>query len=190
MRIFSLFFLFLSLALSGPLAAQTKGQTIADPTVRVGIIKIDKKRLLQIKAEIVINAERERVWAVMTDCARASSYVPGLKKCEVLEQSPDKAWDIRRHTSKASGPFKGAKSEFKSAYQYPERITVKRTGGDYETLNAVWSLVPLEGGRTQLRYDCQMSAKTIAPSSLVKSFVKKRMKKTLKALKIEVETKG
>lgn len=165
---------------------RTTQKNVDEPYVKIALSKTVDGKVLDIQAHIVVDASREQIWRVMTDCVRAGTYVPGLKKCEVLESASDGSWDIRRHIGKGNGLFKGSKSEFKSFYTYPRHIDVMRTGGDYKKLDAEWILEALDKNKTKIIYNCELSAKTNLPNGLVKSFVKKRMKKTLKALNTEV----
>ncbi|MCF6275945.1 MAG: hypothetical protein L3J05_09305, partial [Robiginitomaculum sp.] len=81
-------------------------QSLSDGEVFIHVNKVVDAtgKSAQISSVILIKATPKAIWAVLTDCARAPTYVPGLKKCEILEKSPDGLWDIRRHTSKIS-PF-------------------------------------------------------------------------------------
>ncbi|MGH8306169.1 MAG: hypothetical protein ACRETG_11215, partial [Steroidobacteraceae bacterium] len=39
----------------------------------------------RVSAAVRINAGREAIWDVMTDCERAPTFVPGLRNCRRIE---------------------------------------------------------------------------------------------------------
>ena len=160
-----------------------QGQAIS----RVDKEFLGEQKLAFIQAAIKIPAPREQVWAVFNDCERAANYVPGLKSCKILKTAPDKSWQIRRHVSKHSALLPKMVSEFKSHYQYPERIDFHIVGGNLKTNEGVWMLEAIDGGKaTILHYQAHVAAKSIAPDKIIRKVMKKAIPKTMYAIRDEV----
>ncbi|MCF6220554.1 MAG: SRPBCC family protein [Robiginitomaculum sp.] len=141
----------------------------------------------QISSAILIEATPEAIWAVITDCARASTYVPGLKKCEILKKDPDGLWDFRRHTNKISPFLPTIKSEFRSEYDYPTSIKFKSAGGDMDTNSGAWDFTFIEAsGKTLVSYNARVASKTIIPDKVIRKTLKKNIPKVMRTLRAEV----
>ena len=164
-------------------------QILNDGGVLINVTKLKDEtgKFARINSSVQIHAPPEKVWAVLVDCARAPSYVPGLKKCEILEQAADKSWDIRRHTNKLSIFLPTIKSEFKCDYNFPESISFKSTGGDIRTNSGTWTLTPYAAGtKTIVTYQAHVASKTIIPDKTIRKALKKNIPKVMRALRDEV----
>lgn len=194
-------------ALASPALAQVKpeyisadfsGLTISVEKIRIlkhreAIVSVVKKytdagKSAHVEGIIRIDATPEQIWAVLIDCARGPTFLPGLKKCELLKASPDKKWDIRRHTNKISAMIPKTISEFKNEYDYPNSIAFSRTGGDLKALSGIWQL-HTNADRTQtiLSYRSDITVKSALPDSILRKSIRKRMTKVLKLICVEVE---
>jgi hypothetical protein len=49
------------------------------------------------RAAIEVDAPAERVFRIMTDCAQALKFVPGVTRCSVLETALDGSWQTILH---------------------------------------------------------------------------------------------
>ena len=156
------------------------------------LIKVEKivdmhGKSAHIQSAVQINATPEQVWTVLTDCVRAPSYVPGLKKCEILEQAVDQSWDIRRHTNKPAALLPTIISEFKCDYVYPQSVSFEGVGGDMDANSGAWHLRPTKDGTaTIVTYRATVRAKTILPDKMLRKIMKKNIPKVMHALRKEV----
>ncbi len=140
-----------------------------------------------IQGAILIPAPPETVWAVFNDCTRAPSYVPGLKKCEVLEVAPDGKWEVRRHVSKHSAFLPKIVSAFRSEYEYPKSIKFSKVGGNMAMNEGEWQLQSIENGqKTILTYSAHVASKSVLPDKMVRKAMKNNTPKVLRAICVEV----
>ncbi len=155
--------------------------------IHVGKVTDALGKSAQISSAIYIKATPEAIWAVITDCSRAPSYVPGLKKCEILQKDPDGRWDIRRHTNKISPFLPKIKSEFRSEYTYPTSIHFNSAGGDMDTNSGIWAFAyDKANGKTLVSYNARVASKTIIPDKTIRKALKKNIPKVMRALRAEV----
>ena len=140
-----------------------------------------------IEAAIDIAAPPSRVFAVMTDCARAPRYVEGLISCRVLQRSADGLSDIREHHSRYLAFLPDMISIFRSTYIPNHEIRFERVGGDLKFLKGVWTLEAKNGGRaTRVGYEVRVSASVSAPGFLIRAALEETMPNILGALRREV----
>ena len=140
-----------------------------------------------VTAAVDINAPRETVWALMTDCARSPTYVKGLESCTVLDADPDGAWDVREHIVDWSWLMPKTRSVFRSDYREPSLIAFQRVEGDLEFLQGVWRLEDLGDGRTRLWYQSRVAVGAPVPRFMIRNAVKGDTADVLAALKEQAE---
>jgi len=204
-----IFAVFLSVNLAGALTVSAYGSDSKLATLPVsqsdlqilntGGVLIDVAKVVdasgksaQINSSVKIKASPEAIWAVLVDCDRAPSYVPGLKKCEILEESaintwPDKSWDKRRHTNKPAAFLPTIKSEFRCDYTFPNSISFASTGGDMDTNSGQWTLsYDKVSGKTLVSYNARIASKTIIPDKMIRKILKKNVPTVMRTLREEV----
>jgi len=143
------------------------------------------KKMAFIQSAVLIPAPPEAVWAVLTDCARAPSYIPGLKSCEILDAASDGTWDIHRHVTKISALLPKMVSEVRSEYIYLTSIHFKRIGGNVDVNQGAWTLKP-DGSATIVIYTSHVSSKSVVPDRTIRKRMEKNIPKILSALRTEV----
>ncbi len=164
------------------------GQALID--VRKEII--DGKKTAFIQSAILIPAPPEAVWSVLTDCARAPSYIPNLKTCEILDAAPDGLWNIHRHVTKISAFLPKMISEVRSEYDYPTSIRFKRIGGNVDINQGAWTLRPAIFGPDTSRpativiYTAHVSSKSLVPDRTIRKNMEENIPKVMTALRAEV----
>ena len=108
----------------------------------------------------------------MTDCARGSEIVKGMRSCKVLEIFGDGS-DIRQQIFDM-GPFlPDAKTEFRSVYSRNQHIKISRTGGDMKIQDAIWDIEPLTKDITRVSYRATIKLKFPVPRKLIKNATRK-----------------
>jgi len=170
------------LLLFGTLTAATAAAAEA-PVVTVAAAAADT---VEIRASIEISAPRAKVWAVMTDCARATDFIPGLQSCRVLERDPTGRWDIREHRISWMWFLPDVRSVFRSDYEAPARVRFHRISGTLKRSDGEWRLENIDGGSaTRVSYDATLSADIPAPNFLVEAALKRDIAKVLRGLRRE-----
>jgi carbon monoxide dehydrogenase subunit G len=167
-----------------PLSVSTAGGGAnGEPVVTVAPGAADT---VTIRASIEIAASRTKVWAIMTDCARAVHFVPGLKSCRVLERDPAGRWDIREHTVSWMWFLPNVRSVFRSDYKAPERLRFHRISGTLRRSDGEWRLDSIEAGNaTRVTYRATVSADVPAPHFIVEAALKRDIANVLRHLKQE-----
>jgi hypothetical protein len=140
----------------------------------------------RVSAAIDIAAAPDKVWAVMTDCARAATFVPDLVSCRILESDPNGAWDVREHIIDWAWYLPNIRNVFRSDYEPPRVLRFRRIDGDMARSEGEWRLEPLNGGSaTRLSYTALLLPKSWIPPSLALSSVRSDVPKVLLALRRE-----
>ncbi|MBP6013950.1 MAG: SRPBCC family protein [Alphaproteobacteria bacterium] len=156
------------------------GEVLVEATVDEG------QEAARVSAVIDIAAPPRSVWSVMTDCARAPRFLPGLISCRVLESDPGGAWDIREHVVDWAWYLPTVRNVFRSDYEPPTRLRFKRTDGDLARSEGEWRLESMKGGAaTRLSYTALLSPRSWIPPSLALSSVKEDVPNVLLALRGE-----
>jgi uncharacterized membrane protein len=172
------------LLLFGALMAQTAAAADAEaPTVTVAAAAADT---VEIRASIVIAAPRPEVWAIMTDCTRATRFIPGLQSCRILERDPAGHWDIREHRISWMWFLPDVLSVFRSDYDAPARLRFHRISGTLKRSDGDWRLDAIDGGQaTRVFYDATLSADIPAPQFMVEEALKRDIATVLRRLRRE-----
>ena len=123
----------------------------------------------------------------MLDCERARRFFAGLEVCRVLQESPDKSWDIREHQVRWLWFLPMVRSVFRSDYVPVREINFRRVEGDLKQLEGQWRLEPIKNGTsTRLHYTARVDPGFPVPNSVVRASLESDIPKTLKALREEV----
>ena len=137
-----------------------------------------------ILAVIDIPRPPHDVWSVMTDCARAPSFVPNLVSCRILERARDGSWDIREQVSSLGWLSPNFRSVFRSEYEPDRRVHVSRVAGDMIRSEGEWLLVPIQGGRaTRVTYSADVDYGSWLPNFLIRDHVVDDIRTVLSALR-------
>ncbi len=142
----------------------------------------------RIHAAVQIAAEPEAIWVVMTDCARAPSFVPNLKRCELLEAARDGTWEVLRHDVKYLWLWPRIHYVFRAEYRRPQRIDFRRVSGDLKEQEGSWILEPLPDGRhTIVGYEVYLDPGIWVPRSIVRRALARDLPALLSALRTRVQ---
>lgn len=143
----------------------------------------------RVHAAIDIAQPPDRVWTVMTDCARMLHFVPGLESCRVVEADPQGRWDVREHKLNWAWFMPNIRTVFRADYERPRTIKFRRVAGDLKRSDGEWQLVARDGGRgTRLIYRAIIAADIPAPDFIVVAAMRKDMTTVLAQLRAECET--
>jgi Polyketide cyclase / dehydrase and lipid transport len=171
-------------ALAAPASLPARAAAAGEPVVAVA--PGAAADTVTIRASIDIAAARAKVWAIMTDCARAVRFVPGLTSCRVLERDPAGRWDIREHLVSWLWFLPNVRSVFRSDYEAPERLRFRRVSGTLSRNEGEWRLEAIDGGHaTRGSYDATVSADVPVPQFIVEAALKRDIANVLRHLQSE-----
>ena len=77
---------------------QTQIERLMAGEVLVSVVQTEDSPKGMVAATILINAPREHVWHVMTDCGEIPTFVPGVESCQIMSSGPN--WEIIKHEVK------------------------------------------------------------------------------------------
>ena len=183
-----------------PLAAAAQASWLADPAIQQRLAagevvvhsSIDTRESRgRVSAAVRIHAQPEAIWNVMTDCERAPSFVPGLKRCRRVESAPNGAWELIEHEIKYSWLLPTIRFVFRADYQRPRRIDFRRVSGDLKEEEGFWLLeATADGSATIIEYEVYVDPGFWVPQALIRRSLRKDLPVALTALRAQVETIG
>lgn len=179
--------LLLVLAATTPARAWSPAQTAALETGKpvVVLTPAPGDDATQIHAAIDIPAPPNVIWSIMTDCAHAVRFVPGLESCRVLERDPQGRWEIREHEISWMWFLPRVRSVFRADYDPPKRLQFRRIAGTLKRNDGEWRLTGLAGGGTRVSYDAIIAVSIPVPDFMVEDALKRDIAKVLRQLKRE-----
>lgn len=159
--------------------------------VRVEPDRSEKGAAGAVFGAVEIEATPDRIWAVMTDCARAPQFVPHLESCEILDASADGRSDLRRHVIDYGFPLPKISIVFRSDYDAPHVIAFERAGGDLRIMEGVWRIEAGDRpGVARLFYDARLAIGLPVPRGLIRRNLRRDTPRILLAVKHEAESAG
>jgi uncharacterized protein YndB with AHSA1/START domain len=141
----------------------------------------------QVRAAVRIPASPEAIWTVMTDCAQAPLYVPGLKRCRRVAAAPDGSWEDIEHEVRYSWLLPPVRYVFRAQYERPHRMDFHRISGDLKQEAGTWLLTPTpDGGATVVQYEVYLDPGFWIPQFLVTRMLRKDVPAVLSGLRERV----
>ena len=139
----------------------------SEPSVR---IEHDEARdAMAVHASIEIAAAPRIVFGVITDCGRASKFVPNLESCRVLQKDPKGHWEVRE-TILNIMMLPRIRAVSRSEIEPPKRFAFHKVDGDMRISEGAWRLEPLDKGKaTRVHYDAVFALNYPVPRFLVES---------------------
>ncbi|PVM84608.1 SRPBCC family protein [Caulobacter endophyticus] len=140
----------------------------------------------EVRATIDIPAPPERVWRTILDCRLASRMTPSVKRCTVLERSPDGRAETREHWIKRGLFSPMLRSVSRLELDPSRRIGFRCIGGDIDDCEGQWLLTPLENGTaTRVVYENKVSAPFGLPAGMAAAAMRRDVPAALQALRRE-----
>lgn len=143
--------------------------------------------VVETSATLRVHARRETVWSLLTSCAAALEYVPGLIDCQVLETAPDHSWQRVRQIVDYSWFVPKFTYVFRASYDYPSRILIERESGDLRVLKCSWYL-RADGEFTMVEYSFEVTPGFWVPRWMVRFALKHDLPKMMRALRSRAES--
>lgn len=191
--------MFLLLALLQPPALAAQTDWLADPAVQRrlagGEVVVQSATTIdpvhprgRVRAAVRINAPADAVWTVMTDCAQAQWFVPGLKRCRQLAAAPDGRWADIEHEVRYSWLLPTIDYVFRAQYDRPHRIDFRRISGDLKEEKGDWLLTETpDGSTTIVEYEVYLDPGFWIPQFLITRSLLKDLPAALAGLRERVE---
>lgn len=145
----------------------------------------------QVRAAVLIKADPDAVWRVMTDCAQALKFVPGLRKCRLVQRAPDGSWADIEQEVRYSWLLPVVHYVFRAQYDRPHRIDFQRISGDLKEHHGTWVLTPEPAvGATLVEYEVYLEPGFWIPQFLVNRSLRKDLPAVLAGLREHVQHAG
>ena len=190
------------LALLPPPALAAQRDWLADPAIQrrlaAGEVVVQSAGAIdsaaprgRVRAAVRIAASAEAVWAVMTDCAQAPLYVPGLKRCRRIDGAPDGRWEDIEHEVRYSWLLPAVRYVFRAQYDRPHRMDFHRISGDLKEEEGTWLLTQTpDGAGTVVEYEVYLDPGFWIPQFLVARMLRKDVPAVLSGLRERVAAEG
>ena len=146
----------------------------------------NRRQQRAVSAAIHIPADPDQLWEIMVDCDEAPGFVPGLRRCSVLEETPEGYGQLIEHEVKLAWFAPTVTYQFEATYQPYEQIAFRRTSGDLREMEGSWTLMEIPSGGTLVIYDVRMVPGFAVPKWMVRRSLKRSLPKVLRALRSRV----
>lgn len=117
-----------------------------DGSVWIGLRDVGKKKSY-LTAWVAVDAPRELIWSLITQCDYAYSFLPHVKECEIQDSGVEdgKSFEVVYHRLKPYTLLPSVDNISKSVYTPYETIDFSRYGGDFIEYEGQWQLIPQVG---------------------------------------------
>ncbi|MCX6826700.1 MAG: hypothetical protein NTV06_05465 [candidate division Zixibacteria bacterium] len=137
-----------------------------------------------IRRGIVIEQSQEEVWMALTDTAEIKSFMPKLKRYDVIENYPDSQKVFC--SGKPHWLLKTFSVILSVKLHPPEEISWERIEGDLKSLRGFWRLCQRKDGKTIAVYGIQCEPGCFVPQFLINRGLKKDLPGMLKGVRSRV----
>ena len=142
----------------------------------------------RIRAAVRIKAPPEVIWTAVTDCRKALSFVPGLRRCRRVDGAPDDSWQDVEHEVRYSWLLPSVRYVFHADYQRPHRIDFHRISGDLKQEEGTWLLTQTaDGAGSVVEYEVYVDPGFWIPQPLLSRSLRKDVPAVLTGLRACVE---
>ena len=184
--------------LLAPGAAGAEPRWTGDPPVRQRLIRgevvvetaaaadPDQPRRA-VRAAVLIHADPEVIWKVMTDCRQVLTFVPGLRECRRLEAAPDGRWEDIEQEVRYAWYLPTVRYVARADYDPPHRIDFHRISGDLKEEHGTWLLSATADGATLVEYQMVIDPGFWIPQALVTRSLRKDLGTALEGLRKRVQ---
>jgi len=162
--------LIIALLGSGPATAQTEFRDIKPDDVNV----VFGSEQIEISLDTQAPVTTAQAWAVLTDYAHMSQFLPGLELSEVTSRQGN-TLRVHQRGSTRAGLLHFDYENVRDVSLTPQRlITTHGVSGDTKRLDSSTELRPREGGGVQLHYHVAFEPARPLPSFLGNSALKRQ----------------
>ena len=138
-----------------------------------------------IHAAIDIAAPRERVWQVMTDCARTPALM-AHSTCRIVSGDIRTGSDVREQVTAGNVIFPSMHNIVRTDYTPYSTLRFRRTAGDFQTLEGEWRLESINNGAgTRVIYINRLAVNLPIPGPLMREGMRRDVPRMLLNLRRE-----
>lgn len=142
----------------------------------------------RVRAAVLIRAQPEAVWAVMTDCREALRFVPGLKRCRRIDGAVDGRWADIEQEIRYSWYLPAVHNVLRADSDRPRRIDFHQVSGELKQEEGTWLLTPTaDGSATVVEYEMYLDPGFWVPQWLVNRTLRSDLPAALAGLRERVE---
>lgn len=140
----------------------------------------------EARAAMDVNAPPHAVWSILSDCAKARSFMRNLISCRVLEAGD--GWDVREHMSRGWLLRPTMRNVSRITLEPNRRLAFSLIEGDWTRSDGEWTLTPIDGGRgTHVTYRINAAIAGGLPAGVSQALLVNSVRGTLAALRREAE---
>jgi hypothetical protein len=190
-RILTLVSLLLS-ATGGASRAQENGLGWIDwALVDAGEVVYQTERVergtVRIDVAISIDADREKIWDLLTACEISPEFVPHVVDCRRIATIEDCECDLFEQTVKPAFFLPSFDHVFRLAYFPPNRIEVRHVSGPIDRMEGAWQLIERPGKTLTLVHTMTLKPGFPVPPLFVRNTLRKDLPKVLEELRSRAE---
>jgi ribosome-associated toxin RatA of RatAB toxin-antitoxin module len=146
-----------------------------------------------LHAALVLNAEPERVFAVVDDCANYAHWMPRITSASEVTREGERSickWVVHLPFPMTDRSTEVAVTSRRAPGLWTRAF--KQTRGDFQRNEGLWTLTAFRGDpkRTRLEYRLNVGIDLILPDVFVKSLQRDGMMDMVKSLRQQVEKRG
>lgn len=185
-------------ALLAPCAASADGRWTEEPAVQQrltrGEVVVETATAPEpneprgaVRAAVLIHADPQAIWKVMTDCRQALTFVPGLRECRRVDGAPDGRWENIEQEVRYAWYLPTVRYVARADYDPPHRIDFHRISGDLKEERGTWLLSTTSDGATLVEYQMVIDPGFWIPQALVTRSLRKDLPAALQGLRQRVQ---
>ena len=136
------------------------------------------------RAAVWIAAPREQVYAWMTDCPKALTFVPRMTGCTILQTGPEPGSALIAHEVDYSWFLPRMHYVFRARNTFPAQVEFQEASGDLAINRGSWRLAAVpDAGHTLVIYEVRIKPRLYVPQWLVRRSLRKDLPDLLTALR-------
>jgi hypothetical protein len=141
------------------------------------------RNTVTIDVAIVINAQPEVIWDILTACEIAPDYVPNIVACESIDSIDNGASELFIQTVKPAFFIPKFEHVFRLDYFPPQRIEVHRVSGPIAEMDGYWWLLEQENMTVILMHSLTLRPGIPVPRPFVRSTLRRDLPIVLRAVR-------
>ncbi|WP_231502336.1 SRPBCC family protein [Herbaspirillum sp. RV1423] len=173
----------------GPARASAAPPDFAQPDVDVMLSRAKGYPLFEVKTGIVVDANAQRSWKVLTDYNRLAEFVPNLSASQVVSSQGDERIVVQSGFARFLFIRQAVNLTLQVTEEPINAIDIRLVSGNMREYQARWELKPLEDGRTHIAYGGMIAPDFYVPTLFGATLMKRDLRNMLKAVKAEIERK-
>lgn len=139
-----------------------------------------------VQAAVAIAATPRKIWRVVTNCAKAPEFVPGVLSCKRLEVVQPGRIELFHQTVKYSWYLPRLEYDLQLEYFPYHQLNFRRVSGSLKRLDGTWWLEPASPDQTLVYYSVDLDPGFLVPRFIVRRALSKDLPTVLAALRDRV----